>query len=158
MITYGTGSGATTLAAFDSALFDAGIANHNLLHLSSIIPEGFIPSVEKADLNYKGGFGDKMYAVIAQQRETRKGHWAWAGLGWVATETHPRKGLFVEHSGETENEVITMINKSLTSMAAYRKETYGPIQHKTIGIACEDEPVCAVVAAIYETEGWKGFV
>ena len=157
-ITWGTGKGATTLAAFDAALFDAGIANHNLIHLSSIIPEGFSPSVEKPDLNYAGGFGDKMYVVMADRRETRKGHQAWAGLGWVITEEQPRRGLFVEHCGESEEEVIILINKSLASMVKYRKEAYGPVQHKAIGIACDDEPVCAVVAAIFDTEGWKRLI
>ena len=155
MVTYGAGKGATTLAAFDAALFDAGIANHNLIHLSSIIPEGFSPSVEKADFNYAGGFGDKMYVVMAEKRETRTGHQAWAGLGWAIADGESPKGLFVEHCGESEDEVITLINKSLASMTKYRKETYGPVQYKTTGTACEDEPVCAVVAAIYQTEGWK---
>jgi hypothetical protein len=34
----GTGKGPTPLAAFDAALMDAGVANHNLLCLSSVIP------------------------------------------------------------------------------------------------------------------------
>ena len=154
-VTCGTGKGGTTLAAFDSALFSAGIANHNLIPLSSVIPEGFVLVVEKTDLNYAGGFGDKMYVVMAEKRETRKGHGAWAGLGWAMAETNPSKGLFVEHKAESEEEVTTMIHKSLASMTAYRKEKYGAIQHKIAGIVCEEEPVCAVVAAIYETEGWK---
>ena len=154
-VTYGAGKGATTLAAFDAALLDAGIGNYNLIHLSSIIPVGCVPVVQKAKLNDDENFGDRMYVVIAEQRETRKGHEAWAGLGWVSTATQPRKGLFVEHCGENEDEVMTKINKSLASMTEYRKESYGPIQHKTMGITCQDEPVCAVVAAIYDTEGWK---
>lgn len=34
----GTGEGPTPLAAFDAALPDAGVANYNLLCLSSVIP------------------------------------------------------------------------------------------------------------------------
>ena len=154
-ITYGAGKGGTTLAAFDAALFDAGIANHNLIHLSSIIPEGFIPIIEKADLNYRGGFGDKMYVVIAEKRETRKGHGAWAGLGWVVSKSDPKRGLFVEHCGESEEDVIVMIKKSLSAMTSYRKEAFGPVQYKTVGAKCEDQPVCALVAAVYETAGWS---
>ena len=154
IVTCGTGKGATPLSAFDAAIFDAGIGNHNLLHLSSVIPVGFVPVIGKADFNYSGGFGDKMYVVMAEKRETRKGHQAWAGLGWVVTEDSPKRGLFIEHYGESEEEVISLINKSLASMTSYRNETFGPIQYKTMGITCEDEPVCAVVAAVYETEGW----
>ncbi len=36
----GIGRGPTELAAFDAALRDAGIANYNLLGLSSVIPPG----------------------------------------------------------------------------------------------------------------------
>ena len=154
-VTYGTGAGSTPLAAFDAALFDAGIANHNLIHLSSVIPSGIVPVVKKVDLNYAGSFGDKAYVVIAERREVRKGHEAWAGLGWVVAEEQPPRGLFVEHWGENEEEVISSIKKSLGSMVRYRRETYGPVQYKTMGIACEGEPVCAVVVAIYEAEGWR---
>lgn len=96
-----------------------------------------------------------MYVVIAEKREIRKTYEAWAGLGWVLTQDSPKRGLFVEHWGESEDEVILQINKSIISMIAYRKEVYTPIQYKTMGITCENEPVCAVVVAIYETEGWK---
>ena len=34
----GVGSGPTELAAFDAALAAAGVANYNLLYLSSVIP------------------------------------------------------------------------------------------------------------------------
>jgi pyruvoyl-dependent arginine decarboxylase len=34
----GVGAGPTELAAFDAALMDAGLANYNLLCLSSVIP------------------------------------------------------------------------------------------------------------------------
>ena len=154
IVTDGVGKGTTELAAFDAALFDAGIANHNLIHLSSIVPVGFTPVVKKADLNYADGFGDKMYVVMAQKRETRKDHQAWVGLGWVVAEDTSKGGLFVEHCGENEEEVLPLINKSLTSMAAYRRESYGPIQHKIVGIVCEEEPVCALVVAVYAIERW----
>ena len=40
IVTSGTGEGPTSLAAFDAALLDAGVANYNLICLSSIIPPG----------------------------------------------------------------------------------------------------------------------
>jgi len=48
-VTSGVGRGRTQLAALDAALFDAGIANYNLLHVTSIIPEGCQPVVRKLD-------------------------------------------------------------------------------------------------------------
>ena len=40
LVTSGTGEAATEPAAFDGALLDAGIANYNLIRLSSVIPAG----------------------------------------------------------------------------------------------------------------------
>jgi hypothetical protein len=31
---------------------------------------------------------------------------------------------------------------------------FSPIQYKTTGIHCEGKPVCALVAEVYESEGW----
>ena len=39
-VTSGTGEGPTALAAFDAALLNAGVANYNLIYLSSAIPNG----------------------------------------------------------------------------------------------------------------------
>lgn len=153
-VTYGTGTNTTELAAFDAALFEAGIGNYNLLHLSSIIPIGYTPVVKKVDYNNNGEFGHKMHVVLSEKRESRVGHAAWAGLGWVTSVRPLTRGLFVEHNGEAEKEVIRDIRKSLTGMVEYRKEEYGPIQYKVVGITCENNPVCALAAAIYARERW----
>ncbi len=154
-VTTGTGKGDTKLSAFDAALFDAGIANYNLIHLSSVIPEGYEPMKQKVQLNNEE-FGYKMYLVISSQTETERGKEAFAGLGWVLTEDDPKKGLFVEHAGHSYEEVLNLINGSLNTMVTYRKEKFGPIQHEIVGTVCEDKPVCVLVAAVYKTEGWEG--
>ena len=154
-VTFGTGKGQTELSAFDAALFDAGIGNYNLLHLSSVIPTGHTPIIKKVNYNYSGEFGHKMFCVLSERRESRIGYEAWAGLGWVTTIESPTRGIFVEHIGESEQGVVDAITKSLTSMVTYRKETFGPIQHKVVGIMCEADPVCALVAAVYSREGWE---
>ncbi len=63
-------------------------------------------------------------------------------------------GLFVEHQGNSEEEVRKHIIDSLARMQEYRKEKYSVIKMKIIGIECKDKPVCALVAAIYKTESW----
>ena len=153
-VTTGTGTGDTSLSAFDAALFSAGIANYNLIRLSSVIPEGFEPQIEQVDFNGQE-FGYKLYVVTASETQTEVGKEAWAGIGWVVTESEPKKGLFVEHHGYDKTEVEEAIKSSLTNMVTYRAEKYGPIQFKLSGIKCEGKPVCALVAAIYESEGWK---
>src|SRR5882724_3759646 len=99
----GTGTGPTTLAAFDAALNDAGIANYNLLVLSSVIPPhtNVVVHDGRLDETLPGEWGDRLYVVRAEQRADQPGEQAWAGIGWVQDpETH--KGLFVEHEGHDE--------------------------------------------------------
>lgn len=154
IVTWGVGEGNTSLAAFDAALFDAGIANYNLITLSSVIPEGFEPKVKKIDFNNQE-HGYRLYLVLANAQESEISIDAWAGLGWVMNKDNSQKGLFVEHHGHSEKEVKNLITETLNSMTKYRKDEYGPINFKTVGIKCKDKPVCALVAALYKTEDWK---
>ncbi len=153
-ITKGTGEGDTKIAAFDAALFDGNIANYNLLRLSSIIPPDSEIVLEKPNVNPQE-FGNKLYVVYASEIQNEIGKEAWAGIGWVLAQDGSSKGLFTEHEGHSEQEVINLINQTLTCMVAYRPELYGAIQHEIAGITCTEKPVCAIVAAVYESEGWK---
>jgi len=152
-ITSGTGEGQTKLSAFDAALWDAGIANFNLIKLSSIIPSGVKVKVRHLKNNGQDSFGDKLYVVLSEKRESERGREAWAGIGWV--QAKDGSGLFVEHEGSQQAEVMRLIKETLNDMVRYRKEKFGEIHYHVIGIRCEDKPVCAVVAAVYQSEGWK---
>lgn len=152
-ITSGIGEGQTNLSAFDAALWDAGIANFNLIKLSSIIPPQSKILVENLKNNGKDGFGNKLYVVLACKRESERGREAWAGIGWV--QTKDGRGLFVEHEGSQQAEVIRLIKDSLNDMVQYRKEVYGEVHFQVVGLRCEDKPVCAIVAAVYQDEGWE---
>ena len=154
-VTSGVGRGPTQLAALDAALFDAGIANYNLVHLTSIIPEGRQPVIRKLDRNHME-YGFKLYVVLARATATEVGKEAWAGLGWVVTEGAVKRGLFVEHAGSGQHEVTVAIHETLTAMVKYRGEEFGDIQQEVVGITCEGEPACAIVAAVYDSEGWSG--
>jgi arginine decarboxylase len=150
----GSGSGKTQLAAFDRALYEAGIANYNLIPLSSVIPpQTELKRIEKRQ-NRDKEYGHKLYVVIAEMFASSKGEEAWSGLGWVNHVDNSGKGLFVEHTGRSEEEVIKQIEDSLNSMAEYREEERGKIFWETSGIVCKDEPVCSIVAAVYKSEGW----
>lgn len=150
-ITKGVGSGSTQLAAFDAALRDAGIANFNLIKLSSIIPQNSL--LEKGiPVFSKDDFGKKLYIVISEKRESEKGREAWAGIGWVQAEDG--RGLFVEQHGAQESEVSRLITETLKDMMAGRDDNFGDIQSEIIGIACDKLPVCALVVAVYTVEDW----
>lgn len=152
-LTKGVGSGETDIAAFDAALYDAGICNYNLIRLSSVIPPGTKIEIGKAE-SRADEFGHKLYLVYAKQIEHKAGKDAWAGIGWTLVEGGDGKGLFTEHEGQSEAEVSDLIHKTLASMVDYREDKYGPVGEVTAGITCDGKPACAFVAAVYASEGW----
>ena len=153
ILTTGTGQGPTELSAFDSALNSAGISNLNLIHLSSVIPNNSKIIGKKYYTDPKE-YGYKAYCVFSRNITSERGKKVYAGLGWLMKSDDSNGGLFVEHQGSSEEEVKQAIINSLTRMQEYRKEKYDKIQMKIVGIECNDKPVCALVCAIYKTEGW----
>lgn len=153
----GVGSGPTALSAFDSALNAAGIANYNLLKLSSVIP----PKTElvhhdkaiPADV-MPGQWGDRLYVVMAEMRATTPNTEAWAGIGWVQ-DKKTGKGLFVEHEGGSETTVRRDIEQSLSALMATRNVDFGPIHMKVVGKTCTHHPVCAMAVAVYQASDWE---
>lgn len=153
-ITSGIGTGPTELAAFDDAIMKAGIGNHNLIYLSSIIPPGFIPRIEQIDWTHEN-FGDRLYVVCAQQRTAVAGETVSAGIGWVMSEDQPSRGLFVEHEGNSEEAVSDLITQSLMNMTERRSATvWSSIQRLIVSATCTGPAVCALVAAVYKSEPW----
>lgn len=153
-VTKGTGEGPTTLAAFDSALFNAGIANYNLLRLSSVIPpEAVILRPGKHKMPIDGVWGDRLYVVMAEYRTAEIGIEAWAGIGWVV-DSITGKGLFVEHEGSNKDKVTRDIQHSLEALMQTRSIDYGEIHMELNGVMCENEPVSAIVVAVYKAEAW----
>jgi len=151
-----SGTGTTKLAAFDAALNNIGIANYNLLLLSSVIPP------ESELINHgsaipagtvPGSWGDRLYMVMAEQRADVIGEEAWAGIGWVL-DAATRKGLFVEHEGTSEASVRGDIEASLKNLMKTRGVDFGEIHMAVNGVTCTNEPVCAMVAAAYQVSDW----
>jgi arginine decarboxylase len=153
-VTTGVGEARTPLAAFDRALFAAGIGNYNLITLSSVIPLG-ATIVRKQWHGSDEQWGDRLYVVLAEHRAESPGEEAWAGLGWVQSEMDGR-GLFVEHHGVTRQDVEDQIEASLSSMCAYRRQSLGPPQMAVTGTVCTGDPACALVAAVFESRPWTG--
>jgi arginine decarboxylase len=152
-ISTGVGVAETPLAAFDAALYEAGIGDVNLLALSSVIPPGAHVVQKQPDLTHTG-WGDRLYVVLAEQRASVAGEKAWAGIGWIQEPEGRQRGLFVEHHGSSEAEVEDLIHASLASMREYRPEVFGPVQSVLRGARCTGRPVSALVAATYQSEPW----
>ena len=154
-VTTGVGSGPTKLAAFDAALRGAGVANFNLIALSSVIPPGTdVAPVDEGATRSHGQWGDRLYVVMAEMRVDEPGEQAWAGVGWVQ-EPCSGKGLFVEHEGQSEAGVRHDLGASLASVADARSEVFGPPGYVVEGTVCRDEPACAVAVAGFGAAPWQ---
>ncbi len=151
----GIGSGPTKLAAFDSALNHAGVANYNLIRLSSVVPpDTRIQVSEKPLSGLPGGWGDRLYVVMAEQRESTPNREAWAGIGWVQ-DKETGKGLFVEHEGGSEKTVREDIRDSLHALMATRNVDFGEVNMHVVGATCHRDPICAMVVAVYQASDWE---
>ncbi len=153
-ITAGAGVGPTELAAFDHALVNAGVANFNLIYLSSVLPPGsIVQDLDKA-AHPVGDWGDRLYIVCAQMRTQQRNQEVWAGIGWMQ-DPETKKGLLVEHEGHNEDEVRADIKNTLEALAQNRNMKFGPMHMKVIGKKCVAIPVCALVIAVFESAQWN---
>jgi len=152
----GTGTGPTTLAAFDAALRAANIANFNIITLSSVIPPKSTIMVSKSIPKklVLGTWGDRLYVVMANKRVDTPNEEAWAGVGWVQ-DKKSGKGLFVEHVGGNKKTVQRDIEASLNSLMEGREDKFGEIHSEIVGATCINEPVCALVSAVYQAASWE---
>jgi arginine decarboxylase len=154
LISSGIGNGPTALAAFDAALNHSGVANYNLIRLSSVIPPDSIIVEKERKSPMVKEWGYKLYVVMADMRVDTPNAEAWAGIGWVQ-DKETGKGLFAEHIGNSEKTVVEDITQSLNAFMATRNIDFGPIHMKTIGKTCKFNPVCALVIATYQSDDWK---
>lgn len=163
-----TGTGPTSLAAFDDALMAAGVANFNLVRLSSVIPPGStVVAGEPQVIDLRDGasplsdaspaatetWGHRLYAVWAFEAAERLGEEAWAGVAW-AQDPADGRGVFVEHEGRSESTVREELEASLHAICASRSLDHLPRQLVVTGARCEGQPVAALVIAPYTSEPW----
>ena len=145
------GHGRTLLSAFDDALWHAGVANYNLIRLSSVIPRQSRISFSSEPL--AGEHGDQLYCVYASAFAEHPGETAWAGIGWVRDETG--RGLFVEHHAGSEESLTELIALSLEDLATRRGGGYGAIHSVTASAHNDGRPACALAIATYQVSGWE---
>lgn len=152
VVTSGVGTGPTALAAFDAALLQAGIANFNLLVLTSVIPPASRVVEVSGGANPPGGWGDRLYVVLSEARVQESHAEAWAGLAWAQAEDG--RGVFVEHRGHARAQVEADLHATTSALLRSRRGDYGPVRTRIEGIVCDHEPVCALVAAVFSARGW----
>lgn len=150
----GTGTGPTRLAAFDAALRAAGLADYNLVPLSSVIPTGARVCVVDPRDQVSGGYGDLLYCVYATAAALQPGTEAWAGVAWALRDDGSGSGLFVEHHAADEAALHTALGATLGAMIAGRPQAYTEAGRLTSRVTCTGDPGVAVVVASYRTVGW----
>lgn len=151
-----TGTGPTSLAAFDDALRQAAVADRNLLRLSSIIPPGATVQRSEAPTSSScpGEWGDRLYVVMAEERVERRHEEAWAGIAW-RQDPSTGAGLFVEHHGHSQHQVETDLLSTVNALAVGRPGIeWGDPEVALTGVVCEDQPVCALAVAVFKAEPW----
>ncbi|TGZ76848.1 Pyruvoyl-dependent histidine and arginine decarboxylase [Ascodesmis nigricans] len=154
-----TGTGLTSLSAFDSALLSSGFGNYNLIILSSVIPPNSRLHLHSSTppTHLSNYHGDRLYCVRAVAWAEKVGEEAWAGIGWVV-DKETGKGLFVEHhSMEGEEDLRRLLDASLDGLVERRGERYDERGYVVVGAVCEEEgrPACALAIAVYETRPWS---
>lgn len=148
------GSGPTELAAFDAALLAAGIADRNLIRLSSVIPPAATVAPCTEPIVAPGGWGDRLYVVLAEARTQTLHDCLAAGIGWVQDPVSGC-GLFVEHEGHSLDEVESHIHDSLGQMVRSRDVDFGGVHLHTSTTTCEGPAACALVVAVFTSQPWN---
>ncbi len=147
------GHGPTELAAFDAALVAAGVADRNLIPLSSVLPpDSEVLPVERIE-RAPGEWGDRLYCVLAEARASRPGDEAWAAIGWVHDEAG--RGLLVEHTAADEASVRLLVGASLHALCVNRGTSFAFRGIEVAGARCQGAPVCALVIAVFAAGGWR---
>jgi arginine decarboxylase len=151
-VAQGVGRGPTCLAAFDAALGDAGVANYNLITLSSVIPPG--SRIERRRWHTpRVDWGRRLYCVLSQARTERPGDAVHAGIGWVQDATCGA-GLFVELHDDDPVRLRHDLEVTLASMQRRRGVDLGPVHTEIASATCRGEPACALVIAVYGAAPW----
>ncbi len=159
VVTYGVGTGDTSVAAFYAALKDAGLHPYNFLDDVPLIPAGAIVRLleddERAEVTKRGKWANLAYLALAKSFGKDLGREYLAGLGW--SQDKDGSGFFLRYPGidpvnlYSEKSVEELIEKGVNSIVkADREMEIGEIKKKIVSIKCEDKPVSALVCALFK--------
>lgn len=106
-ITSGVGQGATNLTSFDNALFKSGIANYNLVKISSILPAS---SILAKHITIKEGA--ILYTAYASLTTMEKKQIA-AAVAVGIPEDETKVGVIMEYSGYCKKDTAEKMVRSM---------------------------------------------
>lgn len=142
IITTGSGNSAYELNAFDNALLDSGIADFNLIKLSSILPANSI-STDFVDLP-KGSF---LHTAYSSYISKRIGVTISAAVAIAIPADKSMPGVIMEASGEYDPDTI---KSQVTAMARLAMTARGinefEIKMDSISTLTNDSYNCVIAA------------
>ena len=147
ILSAGSGTGPTVRAAYDAALISTGVTHYNMICVTSVIPPRSRIYRDKY-LTPTDDYGKRLYVVTSQMSQERPGQWAHAALGWVQEERTGR-GLFIELQGHDLSRLQSDLRATAAAMQGWRQIPYGPVQSEIVSIPCRQQPVCALVIAVF---------
>ena len=121
-ITCGNGYGATPLTSFDSALLRSGIANYNLVKISSILPAG---STECDCVSLKEG--SILHTAYASLTSNQEGTTISAAVGVAIPQDDSKVGVIMEYSAycdkqEALDQIHLMLKEAMENRGYLIKE------------------------------------
>ena len=135
-------SSVSQLNAFDRALENAGIAQCNLVQVSSILP----PRCKEGKLR-EIPVGSIIHTVMARMDGT-EGMTVSAGIAW-AWETHSKYGLVAEAHGQLDQESLKVtLEWKIREMAKTREIELSEISNRTDILTVPLENYGCVIAAL----------
>lgn len=144
-VVWGTATGPTELAAYDAALGEAGVADYNLVPLSSVIPADVAFEVAGAAPDL-GPVGQEL-RVVQSEAVAVPDDSAAAGVGWARREDGA--GIFYEVSGDDREAVRAEIEAGLEAGKAQRGWEFVEEDLVVRELAADEEFAAAVVLATY---------
>ena len=147
----GTGSGRTLLSAFDSALLAAGVANFNLIALSSVIP----PRQQGPHRRHRPARWPRRPALLRALRGVRRppGRVRLGRAGLGLRREHRR--LLRRAQGRQRGVPARADRAESGGHDRQPGRGYGPVHMATASAHCVDRPVCALTIAAYEVVPWS---
>jgi arginine decarboxylase len=153
ILTVGKGEANSYLTAFDAALINAGIANFNLIKVSSIVPPNSkITILSKKNINNSTSlnslpYGTLLPTVYTYSVSSVPGEKLVAAIGVAKIKDDLNNwGIIMEKSGVGEEELFRNEVKNMLEEALFNRNKYmGEVE--IISIRHEVERIGAVVAA-----------
>lgn len=155
-LTQGASPGETKMSAYCNALREAGLVNMNLIELSSILPHNSDIVQEKPHFSYQD-YGKKTYVIMSKKIVSASGERACAGIGFRKEKAGSGHGFVVQIQGNNREKLKKSIEKTLKKAPRNREVEYKEEMHIHINeIECNNKPVCALVALVFDkVAGWN---